>query len=85
MYSFMWGILIIVVVIFILKEMKEGFVNDVLATKPLEQYPRDSIDVLTDATFKPECCLSSPYSSSSGCLCPSKNDAGLIIARGGNR
>lgn len=59
--------------------------TDSLATKPLATYPRDSLDIFVDATFKPECCLLSPYSSSSGCLCPARGDAGLIVARGGNR
>jgi hypothetical protein len=81
----LWGILFVVVILYIFKQLKEGYATDSLATKPLATYPRDSIDVLSDATFKPECCMTSPYSSSSGCLCPSKKDAGLIISRGGNR
>jgi hypothetical protein len=48
------------------------------------EYPRKSIDALADATFKPECCPT-PYSSSSGCLCPTRYDAALITTRGGNR
>jgi len=48
------------------------------------EYPRKSIDIMYDAKFKPSCCPT-PYSTSSGCLCPSPNDAGLIIIRGGNR
>jgi hypothetical protein len=59
--------------------------TDSLAKKPLATYPRDSLDIFVDSTFKPECCLLSPYSSSSGCLCPARGDAGLIVARGGNR
>ena len=61
------------------------FRTDSLVTNPAAPYPRDSIDVLADATFKPECCLLSPYSNQDGCLCPSSKDAGLIITRGGNR
>jgi hypothetical protein len=96
--SILWIVLFIVVIVIIFKEVKEGFGFDKqnffepmsqkklddLATKPLATYPRDSIDVLADGTFKPECC-SSPYSNQDGCLCPTSNDAGLIIARGGNR
>ena len=98
----MWILLLIVVIVFVAREMREGFgfdksqiyvseLNDFkvdsLKTTP-DVYPRESIDVLADATFKPECCFhpySNPYSSSSGCLCPSSNDAGIIITRGGNR
>ena len=96
MCSILWIVLFIVVIVIIVKEVKEGFGFDKqkfapvqtnlddLATKPLATYPRDSIDVLADGTFKPECCLLSPYSNQDGCLCPSSKDAGLIIARGGN-
>jgi hypothetical protein len=99
----LWIVLTLVVIVFIFKEVKEGFGfdnstkyvspshpllqmnTDSLATKPLATYPRDSLDIFVDATFKPECCLLSPYSNSDGCLCPARGDAGLIVARGGNR
>lgn len=70
----MW-ILLILVIIIIIKDWKEGFTCD---------YPRNSLDVMFDASFNPECCPS-PYSSSMGCLCPTKKNAGIIKSRGGNR
>jgi len=98
----LWVLLCIVIVVVIVRQVKEGFgfdnseryvtaennfdMNALANTRAL--YPRDSIDVLADAKFKPECCLppySNPYSNRDGCLCPSSNDAGLIITRGGNR
>jgi len=69
----LWFILLGVTLVFILS-MREGMID----------YPRKSIDALADATFKPECCPT-PYSNSSGCLCPTRNDAALITTRGGNR
>jgi hypothetical protein len=64
-------ILLFVLLVFFLKKgnKNEGFVQG------------KSIDAMFHATFKPECCPT-PYSTSSGCLCPSPNDAGIIIKRG---
>ena len=50
----------------------------------IDKYPRKSLDIFYDAVFKPECCPT-PYTSSSGCLCPKTQDAGIITSRGGNR
>ncbi len=48
-------------------------------------YPKTyNLDTLFNGTFKPECCPT-PYSTSSGCLCPDVNTSELIIVRGGNR
>lgn len=48
-------------------------------------YPKTyNLDPLFNGTFKPECCPT-PYSTSSGCLCPDVNTSELIIVRGGNR
>lgn len=77
-------ILLLIVVVYMLnQENSIGFENS-LPSKYIVTYPRDSLDIFADATFKPSCCPT-PYSTSSGCLCPSPNDAGLIIIRGGNR
>lgn len=64
-------ILLFVLLLLFLKEgyKKEGFIRG------------KSIDAMFHAKFKPECCPT-PYSTSSGCLCPSPNDAGVIIKRG---
>ena len=75
MWILLFLVLIIIIIRIIIKICKEGF--------SCSNYPRNSLDVMFDATFKPECCPT-PYSSSSGCLCPTKKDAGLIISRGGN-
>jgi len=62
-------LLIVVLALFLKEGTKEGFVRG------------KSIDAMYHAKFKPECCPT-PYSTSSGCLCPSPNDAGVIIKRG---
>jgi len=62
-------LLIVVLALFLKQRNKEGFVRG------------KSIDAMFHAKFKPECCPT-PYSTSSGCLCPSPNDAGVIIKRG---
>ena len=49
----------------------------------LERYPDKSIDLLYEASFKPECCPSI-YSSSSGCLCDEPQNLNVIATRGGN-
>ncbi len=46
-------------------------------------FPRDSIDPLFDASFKPECCPST-YTSSRGCLCYEPKNFNLLATRGGN-
>ena len=46
-------------------------------------YPRDSVDPLFDAKFKPQCCPST-YTSSSGCLCYERKNYNLLATRGGN-
>ena len=61
----------------------EGFNCEKIA-KEIEKYPRESLDIFFDAKFSPECCPT-PYTSSSGCLCPTNKDAGIITTRGGNR
>lgn len=51
----------------------------------IKDYPKTyNLDPLFNGTFKPECCPT-PYSTSSGCLCPDVNTSELIIVRGGNR
>jgi len=46
-------------------------------------FPKDSMDPLFDASFKPECCPST-YTSSSGCLCYEPKNFNLLATRGGN-
>jgi hypothetical protein len=51
----------------------------------ISKYPNnETLDVLFNATFKPECCPT-PYSSSTGCLCLDIDHSELIKMRGGNR
>lgn len=56
----------------------------VLPDENKDVYKEKHIDLLFDATFKPECCPT-PYSNSSGCLCLDMNHTELIKMRGGNR
>jgi hypothetical protein len=63
---------------------KEGYMNCEQKINAINSYPNKNIDLLYDATFKPECCPT-PYSTSSGCLCTDTNHSELIIMRGGNR
>jgi len=46
-------------------------------------YPNESIDLLYDASFKPECCPST-YTNSNGCLCYEPQNFNLLATRGGN-
>jgi hypothetical protein len=72
------------VIIFLLLK-REGFMDCDQKLNAIQNYPTNKhIDLLYDATFKPECCPT-PYSSSSGCLCTDTNHAKLITMRGGNR
>ena len=75
-------ILIALVVLFFLN--KEGFNNCKQRHKAISRYPKEHLDLLFDAKFKPKCCPS-PYSTSSGCLCNDLNHTELIKMRGGNR
>ena len=63
---------------------KEGFNNCEQRHKAISKYPKEHLDLLFDAKFKPKCCPS-PYSNSSGCLCNDVNHTELIKMRGGNR
>jgi hypothetical protein len=63
---------------------KEGFNNCEQRHKAISRYPKENLDLLFDAKFKPKCCPS-PYSNSSGCLCNDMNHTELIKMRGGNR
>ena len=77
----------IIIAIFILGLLivnKEGFNNCEERHKAISSYPKDNLDLLFDAKFKPKCCPS-PYSNSSGCLCNDMNHTELIKMRGGNR
>jgi len=53
------------------------------------QYPSvpptgDTLDMLKDQTFRPDCCPST-YSTSSGCACLSNDQLTFLSDRGGNR
>lgn len=73
-----------IVIVFLLLN-REGFIDCEQKMNAIQNYPTNKhIDLLYDATFKPECCPA-PYSSSSGCLCTDTNHSELIIMRGGNR
>ena len=46
--------------------------------------PEGTLDMLNGQEFSPDCC-SSPYSSSGGCACFSKDQVDFLNHRGGNR
>jgi len=46
--------------------------------------PPNTLDMLTDQTFRPDCCPST-YSNSSGCACLSDAQMTFLSDRGGNR
>ena len=80
----MYIYIIIAIVILGLLVKKEGFDNCEQRHKAISRYPKEHLDLLFDAKFKPKCCPS-PYSNSSGCLCNSMYRTELIKMRGGNR
>jgi len=47
--------------------------------------PEGQMDFFANNQFKPECCVSSTYSSGSGCACLSTAQVNYINQRGGNR
>jgi len=73
----------LIYLIYILPQWIEPFTIKKDTIETVLNYPRDSIDPLFDATFKPECCPST-YTSSSGCLCYESNNFNLLATRGGN-
>ena len=68
-YMLLFILIFVLIILFVKEGYNEGFTSG------------KSIDAMFHAKFKPECCPT-PYSTSSGCLCPSKNDVGIIIKRG---
>ena len=83
----MYIIIVIIVLVAILVPIllnKESFNNCEQRHKAISRYPKEHLDLLFDAKFKPKCCPS-PYSNSSGCLCNDVNHTELIKMRGGNR
>ena len=62
------------------------------STKMFQQFqgtpvplPEGQLDFFANNKFKPECCESSSYSSSTGCACLSAAQMNYINERGGNR
>jgi hypothetical protein len=47
--------------------------------------PEGQLDMFANNVVKPECCKSSEYSSSNGCVCLSAEQVNYINERGGNR
>lgn len=50
-----------------------------------EYKPPPSMFLFNDTKISPECCKSSTYSSSSGCVCTTPEQRNFINQRGGNR
>ena len=84
MYIYIIIVIIVLVAILLMFLNKESFNNCEQRHKAISNYPKEHLDLLFDAKFKPKCCPS-PYSNSSGCLCNDLNHTELIKMRGGNR
>jgi len=54
------------------------------ATISYPDVPPNTLDMLTEQTFRPDCCPST-YSNSSGCACLSDAQMTFLSDRGGNR
>jgi len=79
--------ILVIIILLLLNRMREGMDEYSCdeSHDAISKYPNnETLDVLFDATFKPECCPT-PYSSSTGCLCLDINHSELIKMRGGNR
>ena len=83
MYIYIIIIILLAILVPVLLN-KESFNNCKQRHKAISRYPKEHLDLLFDAKFKPKCCPS-PYSTSSGCLCNDLNHTELIKMRGGNR
>ena len=76
-------IIIISISIHLTKIKLETFISYATYESTKNTKPGD-LDILGASKFSPECCPHT-YTTSSGCLCDTKNENVIISSRGGNK